>query len=148
MRINRFRVLIADRNRHVREFLRREFEAEGYEVQVAKDGRQVLGMTMGDDRPELLILDLDMPYVRGVNILEKLLSQKPPMPVVVHTLLTEDTAHPVVERAAGFWEKKGNNIEGFKAMVGDVLRKWYPERFSDGLRDKREIDVRDLHTEL
>ena len=148
MRINRFRVLIADRNRHVREFLKREFEAEGYQVQVVQDGRQVLAMTTGDDRPDLLILDLDMPYVSGLSILERIFGQESPVPVVVHTLMTEDAAHPAVELADGFWEKKGNNIEGFKAMVGDVLRKCYPERFSDGFMDKRETEARSLRTEL
>jgi hypothetical protein len=50
--------------------------------------------------------------------------------VIVHTFLTEYEHHPAVQRADGFWEKRGNNIDGFKAMVLQVLKKSYPNRFS------------------
>ena len=45
------KILIADRNRHVRDFLRRELGAEGYQVEVARDGREVLGRIMAMIRP-------------------------------------------------------------------------------------------------
>ena len=126
---DQFTILIADRNPHVREFLRRELISAGYRVQLAKDGREVLRMTRVDDPPALLILDLDMPYMSGLTILEELQKRKSPLPVVIHTLLTEHAKHPAVQRAAGFLEKRGDNIDGFKATVAQALRKCYPDRF-------------------
>ena len=126
---DQFTILIADRNPHVREFLRRELMAEGYQVQVARNGREVLRMTDVDDPPELLILDLDMPYVSGLTILEELENRKSPLPVMIHTFRMEYEKHPAVQRAAGFWEKRGDNIDGLKATVTQVLRKYYPRRF-------------------
>ena len=126
---DQFTILIADRNPHVREFLRRELMAEGYRVQVARNGREVLRMTDVDDPPELLILDLDMPYVSGLTILEELENRKSPLPVMIHTFRMEYEKHPAVQRAAGFWEKRGDNIDGLKATVTQVLRKYYPGRF-------------------
>jgi DNA-binding response OmpR family regulator len=126
---DQFTILIADRNPHVREFLRRELMAEGYRVQVARNGREVLRMTDADDPPELLILDLDMPYVSGLTILEELENRKSPLPVMIHTFRMEYEKHPAVQRAAGFWEKRGDNIDGLKATVTQVLRKYYPRRF-------------------
>ena len=52
-----FIIMIADRNRNVRELLRRELESEGYQVRLAKDGRQVLRSINSDEPPDLLILD-------------------------------------------------------------------------------------------
>ncbi len=126
---DQFTILIADRNPHVREFLRRELMAEGYRVQVARNGREVLRMTDADDPPELLILDLDMPYVSGLTILEELENRKSHLPVMIHTFRMEYEKHPAVQRAAGFWEKRGDNIDGLKATVTQVLRKYYPRRF-------------------
>lgn len=126
---DQFTILIADRNPHVREFLRRELMAEGYQVQVARNGREVLRMTDVDDPPELLILDLDMPYVSGLTILEELENRKSPLPVMIHTFRMEYEKHPAVQRAASFWEKRGDNIDGLKATVTQVLRKYYPRRF-------------------
>lgn len=123
-----FTILIADRNRHVRELLRREFISAGYRVQVARDGREVLSMTNANGHPDLVVLDLDIPYVSGPAILEQLQDRDPPLPVVVHTFLTDYANHPAVQKAAGFFEKRGNNIEDLKATVAQVLQDWYPQR--------------------
>ena len=128
MASDQFTILIADRNPHVREFLRRELMAEGYRVQVAKNGREVLRMIDVDTPAELLILDMDMPYVSGLAILEEIENRKSTLPVIIHTFRMEYEQHPAVQRAAGFWEKRGNNIDGFKATISQVLRKIYPHR--------------------
>jgi DNA-binding response OmpR family regulator len=126
---SKFTILIADRNRHVREFLRRELVAEDFLVEVARDGREVLTMIDVDTPPDLLILDLDIPFVNGLAILERLQDRARPLPVVIHSFLTEYVHHPAVQRAAAFVEKKGN-IDRLKAVVVDVLRKWYPHRLA------------------
>jgi len=126
--MKRFCVLVADRNRHVREFLRRELMLADYLVQVAKDGREVMKMTSAGNPPDLLILDLDLAYMNGLRILEELQNSGSSLPVIVHTFHTEWMRHPAVQRAAGFWEKRGNNIQGFKETVAQVLEKYYPRR--------------------
>jgi CheY-like chemotaxis protein len=126
---NQFAILVADRNRNVREFLRREFEADGYFVQLAKDELELLHFLESDAEPDLLILDLDMPIYGGPVLMDKLLDRRPRLPVVIHTLLTEDLGHQAVKRAAAFLEKRGNNIDHLKTVVIGVLRKCYPNRF-------------------
>jgi CheY-like chemotaxis protein len=125
-----FTILIADRNPRVRDFLQRELIADGYQTKIAKDGREVVAMTQGDDSCELLILDLDMPHMSGLGVLETIQRLRPSLPVIIHTFATEYEKHPAVQRAAGFWEKRGNNIDGFKTMVMEVLKTSYPKRFS------------------
>jgi CheY-like chemotaxis protein len=127
-----FTILIADRNPRVRDFLQRELIAEGYQTKIAKDGREVVEMTRGDDSCELLILDLDMPHMSGLGVLETIQRLRPSLPVIIHTFATEYEKHPAVQRAAGFWEKRGNNIDGFKTMVMEVLKTSYPKRFWSG----------------
>ena len=127
MAINQFTILIADRNPHIREFLRRELISAGYRVQLAKDGREVLRMTRVDDSPDLLILDLEIPHVNGLEILEQLQDRGPMLPVVIHTFLTEYANHPAVQKAAAFVEKTGNNIDNLKAVIVGALANWYPQ---------------------
>jgi FixJ family two-component response regulator len=79
---------------------------------------------------DLLILDLEMPYSQGIDVLELLFERKPLLPVVIHTLLTDHAAHNAVKRAAAFLEKRGNNIDSLKDVVSSVLRNAYPERFA------------------
>lgn len=123
-----FNILVADRNRHVREFLQRELRRDGYRVEVARDGREVLLTFENDNPPDLLILDLDIPYEGGLELVRQIRRRAPKMPVVVHTLLTEYAGHPEVLDAAAFVEKSGDTDE-LKATVRRVLQQWYRDRW-------------------
>ncbi len=120
------KILIADRNRHVRDFLRRELSAEGYQVEVARDGREVLGRINGDDPPQLLILDLEIPYLDEAEVWAGLKDRQPPLPVVIHTFLPEYPTNLTLPIAAMFLEKKGDTDQ-LKAVVAEVIGKHYPE---------------------
>ncbi len=126
---NEFLILIADRNRHVRDFLRRELMEDGYRVQVAKDGREVQTIIDGENPPDLLILDLEVPYVSGYALLEKLQNRTPPLPVVIHTFLTEYNSQLNGRKIATFVEKSGKT-DCLKAAVMDMLKVFYPNRFA------------------
>jgi CheY-like chemotaxis protein len=125
-----FTILVADRNRHVREFLRRELLAEGYGVDLAKDDHEVLARMATGAPPDLLILDLELPCMGGVELLERLRKQESPVPVLIHSFLPENGNHPAIQDTAGFVEKSGDNIYRFKTSVAEVLRKTYPHRFA------------------
>lgn len=120
------KILIADRNRHVRDFLRRELSAEGYQVEVARDGREVLGRINGDDPPHLLILDLEIPYLDEPEVWARLKDRQPPLPVVIHTFLPEYPTNLTLPIAAAFLEKKGDT-DLLKAVVAEVIGKHYPK---------------------
>lgn len=123
-----FRILIADRNRHVREFLRREFREAGYSVQIARDGKEILMMLDVNEPPDILILDLEIPLLDGLEIVEVLHERVPPLPVVVHAFLAEHSNEPALKKAAALVEKKGDtNL--LKKTVLEVLENYYPERF-------------------
>jgi len=122
-----FTILVADRNPHVRQFLRREMEAEGYRVQLARNGHEIL-QCVRHGPPDLVILDLDLPDVREMAILNAIKEQIPTLPVVVHTFLSEYINHPAILSGVSLVEKKGSNIEGLKSVVFDLLRKFYPQR--------------------
>ncbi len=85
----KFTLLIAERNRNVRAFLRREFAADGYLVKLAKDDRELFKIVDADAAADLLILDMDMPFAGGLAVLEELQRRKPLLPVVIHTFPTE-----------------------------------------------------------
>lgn len=123
-----FTLLIADRNRNIREFLQRELITDGYRVFLACDGRQVLKI-IENEAPDLLIIDLDIPYADELRVFERLQNGNQLIPLLVHTLPPGDTTSSFIQRAAGFVEKDGNNITNLKDTITQVLRKHYPHRF-------------------
>lgn len=139
-----FSIVIADRNRHVREFLRRELRLEGYKVHVAKNDREVLSL-IEQQEPDLLILDLEIPYAGGLAVLEVLRDRNPPIPVVIHTFLTEYATHPAVQSKTSFVEKAGNT-DCLKAAILEMLWKFYPHRFGFSEEDRNQR-TEDRHDE-
>ena len=120
-------ILIADRNRNVREFLKREMASENYNVRLAKNCEEVLEMLNKEKMIDLLILDLDLPDSNEVRLLKDLQQQFPTLPIVVHTFVSEYATHPVVLSTSTFVEKKGSSVEGLKKIVSDLLLKSQPQ---------------------
>ncbi|MEJ2069137.1 MAG: response regulator [Syntrophobacterales bacterium] len=123
-----FRILIADRNRNVRNFLRRELLREGYEVILAGEGRELLRLVNGGHSPDILILDPDIPTELTKAELIKLLHfHHPAFPIVIHTLLGDEYDYAEMPGVAVCLEK-GEDTALLKKVVADVIRKCYPPR--------------------
>jgi DNA-binding response OmpR family regulator len=123
-------VLITDSNRHVRDLLRRELTDEGYRICEAKTDEELRSKLLGPDRPDLLILDPEIPATGAAKVMDLLLEQTEPLPVVIHSFATEFAVHPLVMKRGVFVEKKGDHIMEFKAVVAELLAKAYPGRFT------------------
>jgi DNA-binding NtrC family response regulator len=111
-------LLIADRNRNVRAFLRREFGLQGYDVVLAGDYRELLRAMTDAPRADLLILDPDIPSAAGEKLLDKVRELRPDMPIIIHSLTLEQWP---AAAASAFLEKKGNNVESLKSVVFELL---------------------------
>ena len=118
-----YNILIADRNPHVRELLRREMTLEGYQVQLAKTGREVINYTLQQDPFDLLILDPDLPDTDESSLLKKLGEHSPPLPVVVHSFLSENNDQQDILTTVTFVEKRGSSIDHLKKIVAEILEK-------------------------
>jgi CheY-like chemotaxis protein len=124
----RVRILVVDRNRNVREFLRREFESEGYEVRVAATGREFLSIVGEDGLLDLLILDPEVSLMNEVGMEDQLRGRLPPLPIVVHCHWEECVHRPILGVSSAFAER-GKDVEGLKRVVRKVLSGGRPEGF-------------------
>ncbi|MBN2125024.1 MAG: response regulator [Deltaproteobacteria bacterium] len=136
----RFTLLIADRNPHVREFLKREMTAEGFVVRLARNGLEVMQSLFKQGPPDLLILDLDLPDSDEMSVLDEIQTCFPNLPVVVHTFLSECTDRLAVLQTTAVVEKQGNNVDRLKKVVMRVLQESYLRRIEPEKRDWREAD--------
>jgi len=123
----KYTILIADRNPHVREFLRRELTAAGYRILLADKGRDVVNRVYQHEPVDLLILDPDLPDVEESAVLRKIRNRIPLLPVVVHTYVSDYETHQDLANAAAFVEKRGSSIENLRQVVSDILNQLNPE---------------------
>lgn len=85
------RILCIEDERFIAELYKRALEKLGYEVDVIPDGK--LGMEAAlTDRYDVILLDIMVPQVMGVDILPKLRERQPPLKakIVVATNLEQD----------------------------------------------------------
>jgi len=78
------KILLADDDPDSLEGLRSLLEAWGYEVETAPDGRAALDQ-VPVVRPSLVITDVIMPRMTGLELLEAIRRERPTMPVIVMT---------------------------------------------------------------
>jgi two-component system, OmpR family, response regulator MprA len=101
------RILVVDDERAVRESLRRALELEGYEVELAGDGREALDRLENEPQPDALVLDVLMPEVDGLEVCARLRREGSRLPVLMLTARAE------VE----------NRVEGLDAGADDYVTK-------------------------
>ncbi|MFZ2511361.1 MAG: response regulator transcription factor [Gordonia sp. (in: high G+C Gram-positive bacteria)] len=78
------RILVVDDDRAVRESLRRSLTFNGYTVDTAGDGLEALEKIVAD-RPEMLVLDVMMPRLDGLEVCRRLRSAGDDIPILVLT---------------------------------------------------------------
>jgi AmiR/NasT family two-component response regulator len=90
------RVLIGEDESLIRLDLRAMLERAGYVVVAeARDGREAVDLARTEE-PDLVVLDVKMPHLDGIEAARQILAERP-IPVVIVSAFTEDT---LVNRAA------------------------------------------------
>jgi DNA-binding NtrC family response regulator len=87
------RLLVIDDDEPTRRVVAAIFRAEGFEVDSADDGPSGITAVLAK-RPDVVLLDLDLPGLDGMAVLERLRTEAPQMPVVMMTGST-DVKHAV-----------------------------------------------------
>lgn len=117
-----FNLLIVDRNPRIRNFLKREFQSEGYSVQLARNNRELMDLIYGPAPIDLVIIDPDIPDVSQLNLFKSLEDRIPSLPFVIHSDLDdylEFTSH--ISKAA-FVPKQASSSETLKDVVWNLLK--------------------------
>lgn len=77
-------ILIVDDEEEIRASLSRHFRFEGYHVEVAADGIEALAI-LEKQRMEVVITDIMMPRMNGIELLRKIRDEYPMMHTIVIT---------------------------------------------------------------
>jgi DNA-binding response OmpR family regulator len=81
------RILIVDDEPHIRRILRVTLVAKGYEVKEAQSGEDAL-MLLRSEKCDLLLLDINMPGITGLELCRNLRSNSDTMDVAVVVMST------------------------------------------------------------
>lgn len=115
---NKHRVLLADDDLRILRFARLKLMASGYDVVTAMTGQEALDM-IDSEGPDILVLDLKMPGMGGLDVL-KALRVSSRLPVIVTSAAT-DLAGQAIKAGADAFMPKPFNPDELPATIETIL---------------------------
>lgn len=118
------RILIVEDDTDLQELLQQGLSREGYAVSVASNGKEaVAALTLRDgDRPDLVVLDVRMPNMDGIETMGHILKLKHETPVIIHTAYLS-YQHDALIAAADAYVIKSHDLTKLKNKIFDLIGK-------------------------
>lgn len=114
----RRRILVVDDDMHIQHLYREEFEEQGYEVHTAGSGETALEKAEIVN-PDLVVLDILMPDIDGLQVLQRIKERRPHVPVII------STAYDYKEEFAVFSTQgyliKSSDMTALKTLVNGLV---------------------------
>jgi DNA-binding NtrC family response regulator len=140
------RILVVDDEPSARAGLQKLLQQEGYPVDVAEDGVHALAC-FSESPADVVVTDLKMPKMDGIDLLRKLRDQDPDLPVIVCTAFGDvDTAVKAMRAGAEDYLTKPVDFDALTLAIeralerrelrveAENLRRQIRERDGDGLQ--------------
>jgi CheY-like chemotaxis protein len=115
------RVLLADDDPVVRKLISRYLVAAGYVVRTAVDGLDALEKLRAG-LPDLIISDLNMPRMSGIELLEVVRKRFPQIPVIVISAVAANEM-PEEVAADAYYHKNGFGFQQLLQTISDLTTK-------------------------
>ena len=126
------KILIVEDEEGLRALYEEELREEGYDVFTAKNGKEGIA-ALEKERPDLVVLDVVMPKMDGIEALGRILGKDKKTPVILHT------SHPgykadFMSWAADAYILKSVDLTELKEKIRELLEKGGPESKPAGPR--------------
>jgi two-component system cell cycle response regulator DivK len=117
------KLLLVEDDEFSRDMLSRRLERQGFEMVVAADGREALQVAR-QHRPDLIVMDLDMPVMDGHSAIRAL--QNDPrtfkIPIIVLSAHSSpESVHEALSAGCRFFETKPIVLKRLLERIGEIL---------------------------
>jgi len=113
------KLLIVDDEKNIRLLYKREFEFEGYEIELAENGMECL-RKIESFKPDLVILDIRMPGIDGLETLNQILGKNNVLPVVINSAYSSYKDN-FMSWSADAYVVKSSDLTELKTKVKELL---------------------------
>jgi len=138
------RVLVTDDDDTIRAVVKLMLEREGYEVIEATNGREVLQMMEQAPVPDIIILDLMMPYIDGLQVIKKIRShpewERVPV-IMLSANISENEVVKLLKVGANDYVTKPFNPRELVARINASIERFYgmkPENENSSRKETRD----------
>jgi two-component system response regulator (stage 0 sporulation protein F) len=114
-------ILVVDDDDAIRTLLKDELFDEGYQVLTATNAREALKMVQ-EEALDLVILDIRMPGMDGLEALPRILGLKEGLPVILNTAYTQ-YQESFMSWAADAYVVKSSDLTELKVKIKELISK-------------------------
>jgi CheY-like chemotaxis protein len=115
------RILVVDDEESIRLLFKEELEEEGYEVELAEGGEEALEK-LTQWKPDLVTLDLKMPDMGGLEVLERIREEDKDLPVIICTAYG-DYKRDLTSWASDAYVVKSSDLTELKEVIKGFFEK-------------------------
>ena len=112
-------VLIAEDDRNLAFLYEQELSAEGYRVEVVHNGREAIERVEASP-PDLLVLDIRMPGMDGIEAMHQILAKHRSLPVILNTAFSNHQDN-FMSWSADAYIVKSSDLTELKGKIRELL---------------------------
>jgi two-component system response regulator AtoC len=115
------KILVVDDEPEVRQLMEHFLTERGYDVRIAENGRLAL-VTLDTFTPDVVLLDMHMPEMDGLETLRRLVVRSPSLPVIMITVNEDiETTARLLQLGAADYVPKPFNLEDLEQAISIQL---------------------------
>jgi DNA-binding response OmpR family regulator len=115
------RILVVEDEDSLRLLYEEELAAEGYEIITAGNGKEAI-RKFQEEKPDLLILDIVMPVMDGIETLGRILGKDRKIPIILNTSYP-GYRDDFMSWAADAYITKSSDLTDLKIKIRELLEK-------------------------
>jgi two-component system, response regulator, stage 0 sporulation protein F len=119
--VNMTKLLLVEDDKNQLKLYQQELSDEGYQIETAADGQEAL-KAIEAGRPDLVVMDISMPGMDGIEALGKILGVDNSIPVILNTAYANYRDN-FLSWAADAYVVKSSDLEELKKTIIEVLEK-------------------------
>jgi len=115
------RILLVEDDKNQLLLYKQELTLEGYNVITARDGIEAVDRVK-EEKPDLIIMDINMPKMNGIESLGKILSEYKKIPIIINTAYSSYKDN-FMAWSADAYIIKSSDISELKNKIKELLTK-------------------------
>ena len=125
MSTQQYTIMVVDDEENIRWLYKEELEEEGYSIATAASGEEALQI-ITEIKPDLVVMDIKMPGISGVDTLIKIKEIDKNIPVILCSAYG-DYKQDFTTWASDAYVVKSASLDELKKAIREVLEKRFPK---------------------
>ena len=115
-------ILLVEDNANQRQWYETELKADGHDVVTVPNGREAVSAVESHPNIDLIIMDINMPNMDGIEAMGKILGKRNKLPIIINTAYASYKDN-FMSWSADAYVIKSSDLTELRKTIGEILAK-------------------------